>query len=46
LAHLRALAELALSAPKAFEERSDAIMDYVMKEIMFKASPSNEVSLK
>lgn len=44
LTYLRALSELALSAPAAFEERSNDIMEFVMNEVIFKASPSSEVS--
>ncbi|WVF69779.1 hypothetical protein IAT40_004558 [Kwoniella sp. CBS 6097] len=43
LACLRALAELALSAPKAFETRSEDIMKYVMNEVMLAPSPSSGV---
>lgn len=44
MTYLRVLAELALSSPEAFEERSSDLMDFVLKEVMFKASPSSEVS--
>ncbi|WVQ98079.1 hypothetical protein IAU59_005201 [Kwoniella sp. CBS 9459] len=43
LACLRALTELALSAPKAFESRSEDIMKYVMNEVMLAPSPSSGV---
>ncbi|OCF45868.1 hypothetical protein I317_00356 [Kwoniella heveanensis CBS 569] len=43
LACLRALAELVLSAPKAFETKSEDIMRYVMNEVMLAPSPSSGV---
>ncbi|WWD21518.1 hypothetical protein CI109_106004 [Kwoniella shandongensis] len=43
LVYLRALAELALSAPKAFQDRSEDIIKYVMNEVMLVESPSSDV---
>ncbi|KAK8847427.1 hypothetical protein IAR55_005285 [Kwoniella newhampshirensis] len=43
LVYLRALSEVALSAPKAFQERSEEIIKYVMNEVMLVESPSSDV---
>ena len=43
LSYLRALAELALSAPSAFEERSDEIIRFVMENVMLRKSISSDV---
>ncbi|RXK35355.1 hypothetical protein M231_07377 [Tremella mesenterica] len=42
LSHLRALAELALSAPSAFEQESEEIIRFVIDDIMAKPSPSTD----
>jgi sister-chromatid-cohesion protein PDS5 len=44
LPNLRVLAELALSAPSAFEERSSDLMDFVLNQVMFAESPTKDVS--
>lgn len=44
LSYLQALAELALSAPAVFEQRSDGIIRFIMQEVMLKKSTAEEVS--
>jgi sister-chromatid-cohesion protein PDS5 len=43
LSYMRALSELALSAPVAFEEKSAEIIRFVLQDVMFKMSPSFKV---
>lgn len=43
VAHLAALAELAKSAPYAFEQKSDVIVGFLVKQVLMQLRPSDEV---
>jgi len=42
ISHLRALAELALSSPKALETKADEVHDFVMKKVIHAKSTSED----
>lgn len=42
LSHLSALAQFALLLPSVFEERSDTVITFIVKEFVMKASPPLE----
>lgn len=44
LTHLRSLAELARSAPDAFEKKSEEVMRFVLQKILYRKGNSPDVS--
>ena len=42
ISHLRALAELALSSPKALETKADEVHEFVMKKVIHAQSTADE----
>lgn len=43
VAHISVLAELAQTAPDAFESKSEAIMNFIVKQILMTPSPPDPV---